>query len=89
VITVTVPSELAADFVARANLSAVLNRLASLDRRICNSIRSQRIRDTYIYTVRFFVNSRRFDLVVDALDVDWDSVESVATEVALTYAPSR
>ena len=79
------PSELAADFVARANLSAVLNRLASLDRRICNSIRSQRIRLTHIYTLRFFVDGQRFDLVVDALDVDWASVESVATEVALAY----
>ena len=81
----TVPSELSADFVARANLSAVVTRLASLNRRICNSIRTQRIRDTYIYTVRFFVDGQRFDLVIDALDVDWASVESVATEVTLAY----
>lgn len=81
----TVPSEVSADFVARANLSAVVTRLASVDRRICNSIRTQRIRDTYIYCVHFFIDGQRFDLVVDALRVDYPSVESLVTEVALTY----
>lgn len=84
-VTDDVPFELTPEFVSQIHMTAVVNRLSNIDRRIYYSIRVQRIRDTYIYTVRFFVDGQRFDLVVDALDVDWASVESVATEVALAY----